>query len=207
MVSNFMASQDARLSKVEADFKQQQGEITNKIDTFLKAINDRMTRALPSDTVKNLKLNINSTSLVLDNDHDTIVKVEEESEESVEEEEDDPEYFDTFPTVEELEDTTIDHYLREMVLGKPFVKETGLVYNKEERTVMFEKEGNDDDHEKTHYSDNLNLGPAYRRYESVTKAIQCLIKMKSRTDRGGVTLHLMRKSPGFLRSFMWTVLG
>ncbi|GJT96335.1 RNA-directed DNA polymerase, eukaryota, reverse transcriptase zinc-binding domain protein [Tanacetum coccineum] len=38
--------------------------MTNKINTFLKAINDRMTRALPSDTVKNLKLNVNTTSLV-----------------------------------------------------------------------------------------------------------------------------------------------
>ncbi|GJX39123.1 hypothetical protein Tco_0252426 [Tanacetum coccineum] len=56
---------DARLSKFEADFKQQHGEMSNKIDTFLKAINDRMTRALPSDTVKNPKLNVNSTSSVL----------------------------------------------------------------------------------------------------------------------------------------------
>ncbi|GJT03644.1 MAK10-like protein [Tanacetum coccineum] len=64
LVSNFMASQDAGLSKFEADFKQQQSKMTNKIDTFLKAINDRMTGALPSDTVKNPKLNINSTSLV-----------------------------------------------------------------------------------------------------------------------------------------------
>ncbi|GJR14703.1 hypothetical protein Tco_0797355 [Tanacetum coccineum] len=65
LVSNFMASQDARLSKFEADFKQQQSEMTNKIDTFLKAINDRMMGALPSNTVKNPKLNINPTSLVL----------------------------------------------------------------------------------------------------------------------------------------------
>ncbi|GJS63212.1 retrovirus-related pol polyprotein from transposon TNT 1-94 [Tanacetum coccineum] len=43
-----MASQDARLSKFEADFKQQQGEMTKKIDT-----------------VKNPKLNVNSTSPVL----------------------------------------------------------------------------------------------------------------------------------------------
>ncbi|GKB22641.1 retrovirus-related pol polyprotein from transposon TNT 1-94 [Tanacetum coccineum] len=49
-MSNFMASQDARLSKFEADFKQQQGEITNKIDTVLKVITDRMAGALPSDT-------------------------------------------------------------------------------------------------------------------------------------------------------------
>ncbi|GKC32422.1 MAK10-like protein [Tanacetum coccineum] len=57
-----MASQDARLSKFEADFKQQQSEMTNKIDTVLKAITDRIIGTLPSDTVKNPKL---STSLVL----------------------------------------------------------------------------------------------------------------------------------------------
>nr|GEU28956.1 ribonuclease H-like domain-containing protein [Tanacetum cinerariifolium] len=56
LVSNFMASQDARLSKFEADFKQQQSEMTNKIDTVLKAIADRMAGTLPSDTVKNPKL-------------------------------------------------------------------------------------------------------------------------------------------------------
>ncbi|GKA54621.1 hypothetical protein Tco_0753570 [Tanacetum coccineum] len=65
LVSNFMTSQDARLSKFETDFKQQQSEMTNKIDTFLKAINDQMTGALPSDTVKNPKLSDNSTSPVL----------------------------------------------------------------------------------------------------------------------------------------------
>nr|GEU40015.1 hypothetical protein [Tanacetum cinerariifolium] len=59
-----MAFQDARLSKFEADFKQQQSKMTNKIDTFLKAINDRMTGALPNDTVKNSKLNVHPTSLV-----------------------------------------------------------------------------------------------------------------------------------------------
>ncbi|GKB63259.1 MAK10-like protein, partial [Tanacetum coccineum] len=62
LVSSFMASQDARLSKFEADFKQQQSEMTNKIDIVLKAITDRIEGALPSDTVKNPKL---STSLVL----------------------------------------------------------------------------------------------------------------------------------------------
>ncbi|GJX31663.1 hypothetical protein Tco_0241518 [Tanacetum coccineum] len=62
LVSNFMASQDDRLSKFEADFKQQQSEMTNKIDTVLKAITDRIVGILPSDTVKNPKL---STSPVL----------------------------------------------------------------------------------------------------------------------------------------------
>ncbi|GJT10961.1 hypothetical protein Tco_0858003 [Tanacetum coccineum] len=59
-----MASQDARFSKFEADFKQQQSQIPNKIDTFLKAINDKIMGALPSDTVKNPKLNVNLTSSV-----------------------------------------------------------------------------------------------------------------------------------------------
>ncbi|GJY40054.1 hypothetical protein Tco_0427324 [Tanacetum coccineum] len=51
-----MASQDARLSKFKAGFKQQQSKMTNKIDTVLKAITNRIAGALPSDTVKNLKL-------------------------------------------------------------------------------------------------------------------------------------------------------
>ncbi|GJR11248.1 hypothetical protein Tco_0793900 [Tanacetum coccineum] len=42
-----------------------------------------------------------------------------------------------------LEDTTsiIDHYLGEMIFGRPFIDKTGLVYNKEEGTVMFEQNG------------------------------------------------------------------
>ncbi|GJU54707.1 hypothetical protein Tco_1228421 [Tanacetum coccineum] len=59
-----MASQDARLSKFKADFKQQQSEMTNKINTVLKTITDQITRALPSDTVKYPKLTINFTALV-----------------------------------------------------------------------------------------------------------------------------------------------
>nr|GEV11066.1 zinc finger, CCHC-type [Tanacetum cinerariifolium] len=45
-ISNFMASQDTRLTKFEADFKQQQSEMTNKIDTVLKAITDGLSLML-----------------------------------------------------------------------------------------------------------------------------------------------------------------
>ncbi|GJX00541.1 hypothetical protein Tco_0184454, partial [Tanacetum coccineum] len=62
LVSNSMASQDARLTKFKADFKQQQSEMTNKIELVLKAITDRIAGALPSDMIKNPKL---ITSLVL----------------------------------------------------------------------------------------------------------------------------------------------
>ncbi|GJY27744.1 hypothetical protein Tco_0403511 [Tanacetum coccineum] len=53
---------DARLSKFEANFKRQQGEMTNKIDTVLKAITDQITGTLPSDTVKNPKLGTHPVS-------------------------------------------------------------------------------------------------------------------------------------------------
>ncbi|GKA93569.1 hypothetical protein Tco_0815555 [Tanacetum coccineum] len=122
-----------------------------------------------------------------------------------------------------VEDTTsvIDHYLGGMVLRKPFVKESGLIYDKYEGTITFEKDkeritfkmphkmerfkhidkeilktdnipsfiitSDDSDQEKTYYSDNLNLRPAYRQDKSVTKAIKCLIKMKSRKGKGEVT--------------------
>ncbi|GKD19556.1 hypothetical protein Tco_1208714 [Tanacetum coccineum] len=50
---------DAKTSRFEADFKQYQSEVTNKLDAFLKAFNDQMKRVLPSDTIKNPKLNLN----------------------------------------------------------------------------------------------------------------------------------------------------
>ncbi|GKD68336.1 hypothetical protein Tco_1322426 [Tanacetum coccineum] len=54
-----MASQDAGIFKFEAYFKQYQSEMTNKIDTLSKVVNDRVTGALPSDKVKNSKFNVN----------------------------------------------------------------------------------------------------------------------------------------------------
>nr|GEU55425.1 hypothetical protein [Tanacetum cinerariifolium] len=48
-----LASQEARLSKFKADFKQQQSEMTNKIAKVLKAITDRIVGALPSSTTSN----------------------------------------------------------------------------------------------------------------------------------------------------------
>ncbi|GJT55591.1 hypothetical protein Tco_0990645 [Tanacetum coccineum] len=65
LVSEFMASQDSRLSKFEADFKQQQSKMTNKIDIVLKAITDRIAGTLPSNVVKKLKLDKYVKSLEL----------------------------------------------------------------------------------------------------------------------------------------------
>nr|GEW76452.1 hypothetical protein [Tanacetum cinerariifolium] len=89
-----------------------------------------------------------------------------------------------------LGDTTsvIDHYLGSMVLGKPFVEASGLVYDKD-NIPPFIITDDDSNHEKTHYSNGLNLGLGYGRDENVTKAIQCLMKLKSRANIDeGVTI-------------------
>ncbi|GJT26512.1 hypothetical protein Tco_0906787 [Tanacetum coccineum] len=73
-----------------------------------------------------------------------------------------------------LEDTTsiIDHDLGAVLFGKPFVEKTRLIYDKKEEWVStdmippFIIEGNEDDNEKTHYSNSLNLGPEYKYDES-----------------------------------------
>ncbi|GJY87050.1 MAK10-like protein [Tanacetum coccineum] len=52
----YASSRTDEAGGIEADFKQQQSEMTNKIDTVLKAITDRIVGALPSDMVKNPKL-------------------------------------------------------------------------------------------------------------------------------------------------------
>ncbi|GJU51186.1 hypothetical protein Tco_1220741 [Tanacetum coccineum] len=122
-----------------------------------------------------------------------------------------------------LEDTTsvIEHDLRSVIFGKPFVEATGLIYDREEGTITFEKdkekimfrmphkmemfkhiyftdintdriprfviEGDDDSNRKTHYSNSLDLGPKYKHDENVCKAIQSLIAIKDKRNKGEVT--------------------
>ncbi|GJW17228.1 hypothetical protein Tco_0024664 [Tanacetum coccineum] len=130
-----MASQDARLSMFEADFKQQPSEMTNKIDIVLKAITERIAGTLPSDTIKNLKLgthpvlsaqgNLGNTdskqqlqpnqfaSITTEQDDGEVMFIEiirddepqnKDPNEGEEEMTEEPvvEYFDTFPTRNEL---------------------------------------------------------------------------------------------------------
>ncbi|GJT49612.1 MAK10-like protein [Tanacetum coccineum] len=100
----------ARLSKFKADFKRQQSEMTNKIDTVLKAITDRMAGALPSDTVKNPKLNISPVSSARSyptkdpqcSTHTHVKKNDDSRKEGPEAGGLEVEYFDIFPTQSEL---------------------------------------------------------------------------------------------------------
>nr|GEW60266.1 MAK10-like protein [Tanacetum cinerariifolium] len=72
---------------------------------------------------------------------ETDIEVEEVIEEEESEFETDEEVEETFDEEEEDEDTSsiIDRHLGEMVFKKPFIDETGLFYNKENRIVMFKQ--------------------------------------------------------------------
>nr|GEV04027.1 retrotransposon Orf1 [Tanacetum cinerariifolium] len=128
LASNFMASQDARLSKFKADFKQKQNEMTNKINTALKFITDRITGTLPKDTIKNSKL---STSSVLSTySYPTV----------------DPQcsthvhgnftYVIDFMIVKDIS-SIIDPRMSQVVLGRPFIEIANMTHDPPEGVVRF----------------------------------------------------------------------
>nr|GEX75319.1 retrovirus-related Pol polyprotein from transposon TNT 1-94 [Tanacetum cinerariifolium] len=120
-----------RLFKFEADLKQQQSEMNNKIDTVLKAITDRIAGALPSDTIKNPKLNVNSTTSILSACSYPI---------------EDPQwsthihgnftYVMDFIIIEDIS-PIIDPRLSQVVLEKPFVEISKLTHDPLEGVVRF----------------------------------------------------------------------
>ncbi|GJZ65147.1 zinc finger, CCHC-type containing protein [Tanacetum coccineum] len=134
---------ETRLSKFEADFKQQQSEMTNKIDTVLKAITDRIGGTLPSNTVKNAKLNDDEPQNEGPN------KGEWATMEGLT-----VEYFDTFLTrgnftyivdfmlIEDIS-SIIDPRLSQVVLGKPFVEISNMTHDPPKGAVRF-TDGNDE---------------------------------------------------------------
>ncbi|GJW66514.1 hypothetical protein Tco_0120938 [Tanacetum coccineum] len=130
-----------------------------------------------------------------------------------------------------LEDTSsiIDRHLGEMVFGKPFIDETGLVYNEEKGTVMF-KQGDEKTTFKMPYTmeifkqtwlmglsiDSIPLSAHEENFgHGRTHYYQSLLigdKYKQdEGDRRGVRhlirLYLMRTSLEVLRKFHWMILG
>ncbi|GJR13580.1 hypothetical protein Tco_0796232 [Tanacetum coccineum] len=117
---------DARLSKFGADFKQQQNEMTNKIDTVLKAITDRIAGTLPSDLVKNSKL---STSPIL-------------TKENEEEERDNPENIHVNPST--LPDPSVSFITKKVLKLNSLFESLGLVPQSSNTELVCTK-GDDDD--------------------------------------------------------------
>nr|GEX18463.1 protein kinase-like domain, concanavalin A-like lectin/glucanase domain protein [Tanacetum cinerariifolium] len=58
---------------------------------------------------------------------------------------------------------------------------------KTDRIPPFAIESDNDNSEKTHYSDSLDLGPEYKHNENVCKAIRSLIAMKDKRNKGEAT--------------------
>ncbi|GJS40299.1 hypothetical protein Tco_0565342 [Tanacetum coccineum] len=115
LVSEFTAYQTQIVHNFKSDFKRQQGEMTNKIDTVLKAITGQIAGTLPSDMVKNLKLGTHPVSpspnaeLVCTKEEDgdvmfieIIPKDDNSHKEGPEAGVQEVEYFDIFPTRSEL---------------------------------------------------------------------------------------------------------
>nr|GEU96392.1 MAK10-like protein [Tanacetum cinerariifolium] len=282
LLSTYSSNHQTKLEKALVDFDSRQEKRLSSLRTQFGQHQDDMKSlmTLPFDNETEEESSVEPSKTGYTNHEEADDTVEEvESEKVVEEEtkgepreekEDDPEHFDTFPTMKDLrlhynwimrkrleprtkpsklkkncnfvgrvkglkvfvgnftyecdfmvlEDTTsvIDHYLGSVVFGKPFVKTTRLVYNKEEGTVVFERDkekiSDDDNFEKTHYSDSLDLGPEYKYDEKF------LIKNEKEifTDDGdgvriypdGIAspamLYLMRRSLEVLRKFHWIIL-
>ncbi|GJY99655.1 hypothetical protein Tco_0517085 [Tanacetum coccineum] len=153
-----MASQDARLSKFEADFKQQQSEMTNKIETVLKVITDRIAGALPRDTVKNLKLSaspvlsarsypnmdpqcsnhvqgsINTITIHSEKQSDSY---DEKAKENKEEEKDNSEYFHVNPSTPP--DPSVAFIIEKVPKFNSFFESLGLVPQSSNTEIIFTK--------------------------------------------------------------------
>ncbi|GKA05710.1 hypothetical protein Tco_0684830 [Tanacetum coccineum] len=107
--------------------------MTNKINTVLKAIIDRIEGALLSDTAKNPKLNVNTTTSVLSaRSYPT----------------EDPQcstyihgnftYVTDFIIVEDIS-LIIDPRLSQVVLGEPFIEISNVTHNPLEGVVIFDE--------------------------------------------------------------------
>ncbi|GKC03419.1 hypothetical protein Tco_0995029 [Tanacetum coccineum] len=112
-----------------------------------------------------------------------------------------------------------------MVFGRPFIDETGLVYNKEKGTVMFRKNDekitfkmphtmkifrqtkliglNTDSIPPFAHEENFGHGRTYY-YQSLLIGEEY---KQEGGDRRGIRLYLMRRSLEVLRKFHWMILG
>ncbi|GKA07454.1 hypothetical protein Tco_0686678 [Tanacetum coccineum] len=114
-----------------------------------------------------------------------------------------------------LEDTTsiIDHQLGEMVFGRPFIDETGLVYNEEELTVTLKQDDEKIMFKMPHTMKTFKQTRFIGNVSSKTKfSFSQNVETASRFTRGAVTttpvtLYLTRRSLEVLRKFHWMIHG
>ncbi|GJT01980.1 hypothetical protein Tco_0823149 [Tanacetum coccineum] len=162
---DFDSHQEKRLSSLRTQLGQQQDDMISKINLLWKVVSEKLDDAPISEQNRNpsspKRVHFVNSIVILNKedevkeegnvktstteyeDHDMTVESEkefkEETEDEIEEaEEDSPKHFDTFPTMKEL--SVIDHDLGSVIFRKLFVEATGLVYDREEGTITFEKD-------------------------------------------------------------------
>ncbi|GJV63691.1 hypothetical protein Tco_1474519 [Tanacetum coccineum] len=129
-----MAPQGARLSKFEANFKQQQSEMTNKIDIVLKVITNQISRTLPSDIVKNPKLSsINAITIHSEKQSDSYEKEKENEEEG----KDSPENIHVNPSTPP--DLSVAFITEKVLKFNSFLESLGLVLQSSDTEVVCTK--------------------------------------------------------------------
>ncbi|GJY47062.1 protein kinase-like domain, concanavalin A-like lectin/glucanase domain protein [Tanacetum coccineum] len=107
-----------------------------------------------------------------------------------------------------LEDTTsiIDRHLGEMAFGRPFIDETGLVYDREEGTVEFKQDDEKITFKMPHTMKifkQTRLMDEYMQDGGDRRGIRHLMRLEREMmgDKEEVTLYLMRRSLKVLRKF------
>ncbi|GJS28736.1 hypothetical protein Tco_0489356 [Tanacetum coccineum] len=225
-----MASQDARLSKFGADFKQQQSEMTNKIDTMLKAITDRIVGALPGDTVKNLKLSaslvssacsypnmdpqcsnhvqgsINAITIHSEKQSDSY---DEKAKENEEEEKDSPENIHVNPSTSP--DPSVAFIIKKVLKFNSFFESLGLVPQSSDTEVICTK-GDDGEViviELIRKNDDSSKGEPEVEGSTTTEGVgaEHFDIFPTRSELAYHKLYLMRRSLEILRKFHWMFLG
>ncbi|GJV87169.1 hypothetical protein Tco_1531107 [Tanacetum coccineum] len=172
-LSDFDSHQERRLSSLEAQLGRQQDDMVNKINVLWKVFFEKLDDTSTCNTAGDSMAHVNATST--DQIRRKITrKVEEKAKDEFwrkrskkkRGEEEDLETLVSFPQLRRIPQASEDHKKGSGsgdgwgVLNIDF---TGV---STDRIPPFIIGGNDDDNEKTHYSDNLNLGPEYKYDES-----------------------------------------
>ncbi|GKA09002.1 hypothetical protein Tco_0688333, partial [Tanacetum coccineum] len=183
-----MASQDARLSKFEADFKQQQSEMTNKIDTVLKAITDRIVRALPSDTIMRRKLDPRENSDRGVSNFTRRIKGMHVFIENFT-------YIIDFMIVEDIS-SIIDPRLSQVVLGRPFVEISNMTPDPPKGVVRFTNGTNEVAYKMPHKIEQYN-SPSDLEKEHIKS-----IYLRNDEDRRRGVEYVMSKILRFYKEYL-----
>ncbi|GKD72774.1 hypothetical protein Tco_1331056 [Tanacetum coccineum] len=201
LVSNFMASQDARLSKFEPDFNQQQSEMTNKIDTMLKAITDRVAGILPSDTVKNPKTKLvphsSNTKIFYSKEDDGKVMFIEIIRDDDEHQNEGPNEGEGATTEGSADiSSIIDPRLSQVVLGSPFIEISNMTHDLPEGVVRFTNENDEVSYKMPHKIEQ------YNSLSNLEKEHTKSVYLRNEEDKRRGVDYVMSKMLGFYKEFL-----